>query len=132
MNFVSAVTSKVDQLRNLRFLSSLNRSQKVFVHSARLSVTHGRSIEKYRVSILVRASGIVEAESIAENCLQEIVRNYRDSSGGEVELKRLKPRELGASAVDVESERTLQLLQQLRREAGQVVSTVEPITQQHT
>ena len=127
MNFVSAVTSKVGQLRNLRFLSSLNRSQKVFVHSARLSAKHGQTIEKYRVCILVRASGIVEAESIAETRLQEIVRGYRDSSRGEVELKRLKPRELGASAVNEETERTLQLLQKLRREAGQVVSTVEPI-----
>ena len=127
MNFVSAVTSKVDQLRGRLFLSRLNRSQKVFVHSFRLSVVNGQAVEKYRVCILVRADGFIEAESVAETHLQEIVRAYRDSSGGEVELKRFKPRELGTSAVDDESARTLQLLQKLRRESGQAVSAVEPI-----
>lgn len=127
MHFVSAITSKVDQLRGRLFLSRLNRSQKVFVYSVRLSVTNGQVVEKYRVCILVRASGIIEAESVAETHLQKIVQGYQDSSRGEVELKRFKPRELGTSAVDDESERTLQLLQKLRRESGQVVSAVEPI-----
>ncbi len=127
MNFVSALTSKVDQLRGRLFLSRLNRLQKVFVHSVRLSVVNGQAVEKYRVCILVRADGFIEAESIAETHLQEIVRAYRDSSRGEVELKRFKPRELGTSAVDDESARTLQLLQKLRRESGQAVSAVEPI-----
>jgi hypothetical protein len=128
MKLVSAVTSKVDRLRNRLFLSGLTRSQRVFVHSVRLSVTSAQAIQTCRVRILVRANGIVEAESHAETHLQEIVRGYQDaSSGGEIEIKRLKPRELRPSTINDESESTLQLLTRMRRESRQVVSVVDPI-----
>ncbi len=127
MNFVSAVTSKVDQLRNRLFLSRLKRSQRVFVYSVRLSATYGKSTEKLRVYILVLAKDIVEAETHAEIRLQEIVRGYQDASRGEIELKRLKPRELSPSTVNCESADTLQLLAKIRRESSRVVSAVNPI-----
>lgn len=127
MSLVSAVISKVHQIRNRIFLSNLNRMQKVSVHSARLSVSNAKATEKYRVSILVRASGIAEAESLAETSLQEIVRGDQHSLRGEIELKRLKPRELSPGTVKDESVCVLQLLHKMRRESCQVVSAVEPV-----
>lgn len=125
MKVVSAVTSRVDAIRNRLFLASIGRSEKVSLHTARITVSHGDRTERFRVWILVRAKGIVEAELQAERRLREILLEHDELVIAENSLKQLKPRELTVATLNDESEGVLQLLQQMRREATLIASSVE-------
>ena len=125
MNFVSTVAAQVDKIRNRLFLASISRSEKVYLHTTRVTVSNGDMIERLRLWILVRAKGIAEAELQAETQLKELLRAYADATTAEIALKTLKPRELTVATLRDESEGILQLLRTMRREAKRAVSSAE-------
>jgi hypothetical protein len=125
MNVVSTVTSQLDKIRDRLFLGSISRSEKVYLHTTRFTVPHGNTTERLRVWILVRAKGMVEAESHAETRLKEILLEHVELVVADKDLKKLKPRELTVATLHDESEGILQLLHTMRREGKRVVSSVE-------
>ncbi len=127
MNVVSAVASTLDQFRNRNFLASVMRIEKVYLHSIRFVVTRNQKEEKFRLWILVRARGVVEAEQSAETYLQELVGTREGLANGEVTIKTLKPREVTVTTLSEESAEVLRLLQTMRHDKVRLVSTFERV-----
>jgi hypothetical protein len=127
MNLVYAVKNRTEQLRATLFLGTLNRSELIYVHSYRISTRTTGGAEKYRVTILVRANNVAEAEELAESHLNEVTQCEPISGLGGGEIKRLKPRPLGLKSLKGESDTVLKLLARLRREASKVVSSMDRI-----
>ncbi|MCU0712554.1 MAG: hypothetical protein MUC43_10885 [Pirellula sp.] len=127
MNVVSAVASTLDQFRNRNFLASVMRIEKVYLHSIRFVVTRNQKEEKFRLWILVRARGVVEAEQSAETYLQELVGTCEGLANGEVTIKTLKPREVTVTTLSEESAEVLRLLQTMRHDKVRLVSTFERV-----
>jgi len=125
MNVVSIVASQVDKIRNRLFLAGISRSEKVFLHTTRFTVSNGDTIERLRLWILVRAKGIAEAELQAESQLKELLKAYENPTTAEAALKNIKPRALTVATLHDESEGILHLLQTMRREAKRVVYSFE-------
>ena len=127
MNIVPAVASTLDQFRNMAFLASITRTEKVYLHSVRLIVTRSQKEEKFRLWILVRARGIVEAESSAETCLKQVVGTCEDLANSDVTIKKLKPREITVATLPGESDEVVGLLHNMRHEKVRLVSAFERV-----
>lgn len=127
MNVVSAVASTLDQFRNRAFLASVTRLEKVYLHSIRFVVTRNQKEEKFRLWILVRARGVVDAELSAETCLKQVVGTYEDLANSDVTIKTLKPRELTVATLSGESAEVLRLLHNMRHDKVRLVSTFERV-----
>jgi hypothetical protein len=127
MNVVSTVASTLNQLRNRAFVSSVTRTEKIYLHSIRFEVSGNQRVEKFRLWILVRAHGNADAELSAETCVDEVVCTRKDLANGNAKRKMLKSREVTVATLSGESEEVLELLQRMRRENSRLVSTFERV-----
>jgi hypothetical protein len=125
MNLVHVVKKNADQIRSRWFLSTLDRSELVYVQSCRIRVGRSGTVVKYRVTILVRTTSVVEAEEMVESHLAEIAPSWRSAPGDEPEIKKLKIRPFLNEFFKIESDTVVELLGQMRRRAVACVSSVD-------
>ncbi len=127
ISLVDALKDHVERMRGRLSAQGRYQPDAIFYHSCRVMVGDGDQPQKYRVTMLVRASNCVEAEQIAEGQLQEILAQDRQKFGDGASVRWLKGRLLSNRPSEDESETTLDLLRRLRRGSMAVESAVERI-----